>query len=265
MDIEKIKESFEFSHTSTTPLYMQLASFFKICIQSEVLKIDEQLPTEESISKAYGISRTTVRQTMDLLIKEGYLLRVRGKGSFVTPRKLNRSINRLYSFTSDIKATGAVPSSKVLEACIVKDPPEYILGELHLPGSQKTLFKLVRLRCSDSVPILIEETYIPYYLCNGIETYSFERNSLYDVLTKQYGLNLYHATEYIEAVSLKDKEKKMLQCSCSAGFKIYRIASLESGFSFEYTTSITRGDRSRFHLDLYNTPNSEKNIKLNFF
>ncbi len=91
MDIEKLKESFEFSHTSTTPLYMQLASFFKICIQSEVLKIDEQLPTEESISKAYGISRTTVRQTMDLLIKEGYLLRVRGKGSFVTPRKLNRS------------------------------------------------------------------------------------------------------------------------------------------------------------------------------
>ena len=63
MDIEKLKESFEFSHTSTTPLYMQLASFFKICIQSEVLKIDEQLPTEESISKAYGIKQKRILNT----------------------------------------------------------------------------------------------------------------------------------------------------------------------------------------------------------
>ena len=89
MDIEKLKESFEFSHASTTPLYMQLASFFKICIQSEVLKIDEQLPQseQESISKAshWHRSRTTVRQTMDLLIKEGYLLRVRAKRILCDP------------------------------------------------------------------------------------------------------------------------------------------------------------------------------------
>lgn len=57
-------------------------------------------------------------------------------------------------------------------------------------------------------PILLENTYIPYYLCTGIEQYNFSTASLYHTLTERYSLNLYHTNETIEAISVEKGIKK---------------------------------------------------------
>lgn len=69
---------------SGMPLYMQLKNIILEKIKKGELKRGAPIPTEQEICSDYGISRFPVRQAMDELVKEGYLTRTRGKGTFVS-------------------------------------------------------------------------------------------------------------------------------------------------------------------------------------
>lgn len=257
MDIDYFKQTFQFAQDSNTPLYEQLAAYIKIQIQAGILKPGDQMIAENSLCEILNISRTTVRQCMNRLVEEGLLVRYRGKGSFIADQKMRRNINYLYNFTENMLSLGAVPSSVVLRNELV-ETDEYIREKLQLPLGQTNAFHLTRLRCANGEPILLENTYIPYYLCVGIEQFDFGAISLYHTLSERYSLNLHHASETIEAVIINKKEAELLNCKPKvAGYKIQRISHLDSGFIFEFTTSITRADKCMFQLELYknNAPN----------
>lgn len=264
MDIDYFKETFYFSVDSNIPLYEQLASYIKMNIQSGVLKPGDQMITENSLCKVLNISRTTVRQCMNRLVDEGLIIRRRGKGSFIANQKLKRNINYLYNFSENMRSIGALPTSIVLTKEVIEVTDERIIELLQLPMTQTKAFHLVRLRCANGVPLLLENTYIPYYLCNGIEKLNFESASLYDSLSYQYSLNLYHAYETIEAIIINSRNAKLLKCnSIIPGYQIERISHLDSGYVFELTTSITRADKCVFRLELYKNTALSKN-KLDF-
>jgi GntR family transcriptional regulator len=213
---------------------------------------------EQELSSMLNVSRTTIRQSMNRLVDEGLLVRYRGKGSFIADQKLRRNINYMYNFTENIRDSGAVPSSLVLRQEVCQANP-IICEQLHLPKDTDRVFFLSRLRCADNEPLIIEKTYIPYYLCEGIETVDFSTASLYQTLSNWYSLNLFHAVETIEAVIIGGDNKKKLKCKGRMpGYKIQRISYLESDYVFEYTTSVTRADKCIFRLDLYKNANSVK-------
>jgi len=260
MDIEYFKKTFKFSPESNTPLYEQLAAYIKIQIQAGVLKPGDKMLTENKLCDILNVSRTTIRQAMDRLVEEGLLIRYRGKGSYIAEQKLKRNINYMYNFTENIRNAGAIPSSVVLQ-CKVVDVEESIATLLQLPRGQSKAFLLKRLRCANNEPIILETSYIPYYLCYGIEKYDFSTVSLYNILTNYYKLHLYHAVETIEAILISSENAKRLKCKAKEpGFKIERISYLETGYVFEFTTSITRADKCIFILDLYRNNTVNKNI-----
>jgi GntR family transcriptional regulator len=252
------RQTFKFLSTSNTPLYAQLASYIKIQIQSAVFKPGDRMITENELAEILKVSRTTIRQCMNRLVDEGLLVRYRGKGSFIADQKLRRNINYMYNFTENIRNAGAVPSSVVLQQNV--GPADQIIAEkLRLSPNNNRVFFLSRLRCADDEPILFEKTYIPYYLCEGIENNDFSHTSLYDMLSSRYALNLFHAVETIEAVIISGDNEKKLNCKGRVpGYKIQRLSYLESNMVFEYTTSITRSDKCIFRLDLYKNTNSVK-------
>ena len=45
----------------------------------------DKLPSERELAAAYGTSRTSIRQALEALVREGVLFRAMGKGTFVTP------------------------------------------------------------------------------------------------------------------------------------------------------------------------------------
>jgi GntR family transcriptional regulator len=259
MDTEYFKNTFRFSDETGIPLYIQLAAYLRIQIQTGVLRPGDMMIAENSLCDILKISRTTVRQSMNKLVDEGLLIRYRGKGTFIANSKIKREINHLYNFTEDMKATGAKPGSKVIKAIVLDRCPDEIAELLKLPTVQTPVFYLERLRLANQEPILWERTYIPYYLCNKIETYDFSRYSLYQILNEAYHLEMYHAKETLDAVILSDKEASLLECTNNiAGYKISRISYLDSGFIFEYTTSVTRSDKCSFQFDLYKNTVSKK-------
>ncbi|NMB07943.1 MAG: GntR family transcriptional regulator, partial [Tissierellia bacterium] len=88
--------------TSRMPLYYQLMDIIIDMIDSGELVEDDQLPSERELCEIYDISRSTVRQAIQELEKEGYIYRVHGKGTFVSKEKFRQELLEFYSFTEEM-------------------------------------------------------------------------------------------------------------------------------------------------------------------
>lgn len=258
MDTDTLKNEFKLDLANNYPLYIQLSNYIESKIKSGALKPGDQLITENQFCEILDISRTTVRLALNRLEKQELIIRRRGKGSFIADRKLKRNINYMYSFTENVKDSGVMPSSIVIES-VVEEADERLVDLFKLQGNERKVFKLMRLRCGDEVPLLLECSYLPYYLCKGIEQYDFSEASLYKILESRYALNLTHAIETIEATLIDKESAKFLQCAPKAlGYHIERTSFLDSGATFELTQSTTRADKTSFRLDLYK--NQKENV-----
>lgn len=265
MDAEYLKKTFRPVHNGDSPIYLQLANYFQMQIKSGVLAEKAQMLPEEEISHTLGISRTTVRQAMNLLVEQGLLVRYRGKGTFVSEKKYTRSFSHLYNFSNDMATLGVTPSSRTIRQEVIDIKGSHIQEYMELPSNQTTVFHLIRIRLADGKPVLYEDTYMPYFLCPGIEMHNFDQKSLYETLKNQYNVSPHTATENLQALIIPKNIQVMLECEPNTvGYKINRIARLDSNFIYEYTTSYTRADLCSYHFQLNNTAVSKANSSIVF-
>src|SRR5665647_600473 len=101
--------------SSRVALHYQLSDIIQDKIESEYFLENDKLPSERELCNMYGVSRSTVRQAIQELENEGYIYRCQGKGTFVAPKKYNQYLNKIYSFTEDMRQVGKNPTSVVLE------------------------------------------------------------------------------------------------------------------------------------------------------
>ncbi len=257
ISVEYVEKTFDFDDSVKIPFYVQFASYVRLQIQAGNFKSDDTMVTETKLCEILNVSRTTIRQAFNMLVEEGYLFRIRGKGSFISKPKLNRRIDYMYNFTESINRIGANPSSIVLDCKIIK-ANSTVAEVMKLPPQNSFVFYLRRLRCANNQPILVEESYIPALLCPNIIDIDFSLSSLYATLLNKYGLNIDRAEEIIEAVIIDNDTTKLLECdnNCMPGYRIERVAYLKNGMVFEFTTSTTRADKCTFKLELkYNNKN----------
>lgn len=250
MTREYFLSTFQLSQDPTEPIYSQLAEYLRYQIKAGVLTPGDKMIGENEIVELLKVSRTTVRSAFNQLVKEGYIVRYRGKGSFISEPKLKRDINYLYNFTQNTREAGSVPSSQVLQCQVIPATAE-LQEAMKLAAVGQKVFVLERLRMADGEPLILETTYIPYYLCEGIESTDFSEASLYATLENRYGLVISHAEETLAAMVIPKPAASLLKCKNGlAGYKIQRTSYLSSGYICEYTQSITRGDRCVFRLEL---------------
>ena len=96
---------------SKLPLYHQLAEKITEEIKNNNLKEDEKIPSEREYCEKYKVSRSTVREAVKHLEQTGYLYRIQGKGTFVSPKMMKQNLLEFYSFTEEMKEIGKTPSS----------------------------------------------------------------------------------------------------------------------------------------------------------
>lgn len=70
--------------TADAPLYVQLSDLFRQRILKGVWKDGETLPSLDELVKEFGVAKTTIRQAIDRLKRDGLLSPQRGRGTFVT-------------------------------------------------------------------------------------------------------------------------------------------------------------------------------------
>jgi len=250
MDSKEIILNSRVSIDSDIPLYYQLISIIKRNLSVGFLKAGDIIPSEAELCEALEISRSTVRQAIGELEAEGLVVRRRGKGTFISEPKMNRSIEDIYSFTGEMKALGLEPSSVVHEFEVVK-PTEAEARSLELKDTAQDVYKIVRLRRANGEPLLLETTVIPAYIFPGLTRDRLEKESLYTMLREEAGMIPHVAEETYESTVIDESTAKVLQCKVGiGGFFVERRTWSMTGEIFELTQSVIRGDRTRFKLKL---------------
>jgi len=225
---------------SSEPLYLQLKNKLIKMIISEVYKPGEKLPSERVLSEEHNISRMTVREALKGLANEGYIYTQVGKGTFVSNINYEQD-TVLTGFTEQMHKKGGEVSSTVLEFTLAPVVPR-VLEKLELkPGD--LVYKLKRIRYVNKRVLAIETAFIPAYLCKGLDKYDFSRESLYNILRKEYGLQLVLAEQTIVASLANADEYRLFETQPpEAVLRIKRITKTNHKDIVEYVESVYRGD-----------------------
>ncbi len=141
-----------------TPLYFQLKNILKSKITSNELKGQERLPSESELCIEYGLSRATVRQALSELVKEGFIYRERGKGSFVTDRTGLKQL-ALKGTIENLIAAGRGTRLKVL-AYKEFPPPPHVAKIFRLKKDQN-VFVVEAVRLATKGPFGYSFVYLP--------------------------------------------------------------------------------------------------------
>lgn len=234
---------------SRIPLYLQLMDILIEKINKS-LEENEQLLSEREICEIYDVSRTTVRQALDELERDGYIYKVHGKGTFVAPKRVNQDLVSFYSFTEEMKKIGKEPSSQIVGFEIIQSGEK--LARKFNVSEEDLIYKIIRIRKADNVPMMYEITYLPFTRFEGLSKDQLEGRPMYDVLTEEYNTKLTFAEEYFEPILTNKLESIYLEIHEGApSLKIERY-TYENSKLIEYTIGIARGDKFKYRVQLKN-------------
>jgi GntR family transcriptional regulator len=214
----------------------------------EQLGVGEAIPSERQLSGELGVSRLTVRAALDDLVREGFLQRRHGAGTFVSEPKIAQELT-MTSFTEDMHRRGMVPSSKTLELKSVTAGAR--LGRLLHVSPSEEIVVVTRLRYADRETMAIETLHVAESLVPGLTAKDLEEHSFYELLEERFGVVVVGGNQAIEPTVTNEEESAALGVPLhSPAFLFERTTRAANGTIVEYVRSIYRGDRYRLVSDL---------------
>ena len=236
--------------SSPVPLYHQLYTILLLKIESGEWKSGELIPTEKALSEQYGLSRITVRQSIQILVADGMLSRQQGRGTFVTKLKLRHGPQRAFGLTGYLRAHGLKPGWRRLQVAKVKASRK-VATFLGLSENQLVM-EIRRLRLADDEVIGLHMAYLPYPLAESVkEEYLTQGDSSLYYLEVLMGIPLSESNRIIEAVPASESEAKLLKVRPGAPLlQIQRITNGADGHPLEFLRAVYRGDRFEYYVHL---------------
>jgi GntR family transcriptional regulator len=214
----------------------------------EGLDVGHSIPSERQLTGDLGVSRLTVRAALDELVRDGYLERRHGSGTYVTEPKIAQPLT-LTSFSNDMRRRGMVPGNRTLELTTI--PAGARLAHKLALSPDARIVRVKRLRLADSKPMAMEVLHVQEALVPGLTRSDFEDHSFYDLLAERYGIVIASGTQSIEPTVTNEEESDVLGVPLhSPAFLFERTTVSESGRIVEFVRSIYRGDRYRLVADL---------------
>jgi GntR family transcriptional regulator len=214
----------------------------------EGLEVGAAIPSERQLTTDLGVSRLTVRAALDDLVRDGYLERRHGSGTYVTEPKIAQPLT-LTSFSNDMRRRGMVPGSRTIELTTILAGAR--LAHRLAVSPDARIVRVKRLRLADSKPMAMEVLHVPEALVPGLTRSDFENHSFYDLLAERYHIVMASGTQSIEPTVTNEEESEVLGVPLhSPAFLFERTTVSESGRIVEFVRSIYRGDRYRLVADL---------------
>ena len=114
-------------------LYHKIAEFIMEKIKTEEWKKGQLIPSEKEFCEQFQVSRPTVRAAIAYLANQGYLVTVKGKGTFVSkPKIVEDTTVFLESFSKEMATKGISVQTEVLEQRMIAADEE-VASKLKVP------------------------------------------------------------------------------------------------------------------------------------
>lgn len=234
------------------PRYYQLLTILREKIEKGEWQPHQAIPSERQLEVLYNVSRTTIRQAVGMLARQGLVYQLHGKGTFVSPRKLQKGLVELTSFSEDMQQRGLKPGQRILEIGNIEPPPPDVLQHFELPTETPFLFRVERVRTGDDQPIGLQTSYLVLPPGQTITRTELEqRGSLYAILQERFNINLHSADETLEVTIANPREAQLLEVPEGSPLLLSeRVLWANDHRAVEFVKILYRGDRFRYTVRL---------------
>ncbi|OLP42428.1 histidine utilization repressor [Rhizobium oryziradicis] len=194
---------------SAAPLYVKLKDYVRSRVESGEWKIGQRVPSENELVDILGVSRMTANRALRELADEGLVVRVRGKGSFVSTNKRTSQFQTVPNIADEISRNGGTHSAMVFLLQLETCGPE-LAEALAVPCNSSVAHSVI-VHAEDGIPMQIEDRFVnpvcaPDYI-----------NLDFNVTTPNRYLMMaapiVKAEQHIEAVKAEPWECKLLAIS----------------------------------------------------
>ena len=247
------KDLFKIDQKSKLPLYDQIERNLRNLIVDGHLKPGEAMPGEWDLVGLYGVSRLTVRRALEELVRQNWLEKKHGVGTFVRQPTMASIAAGKLSFTEQMRSIGREPSSKFISQRVIP-ATDKIARALHIQEGDPIL-ELTRVRLADNVPILLETACLSTARFPILDKHDWSQDeSLYKVLSEEYKVNISAMDHTIKPVVLTESEARYLKAQAGAVALLSQIiAYTPGGLPVEYAWSVSNGEKSEFYFHFQRT------------
>ncbi len=185
------------------PQYRKLYEKLRSLIEDGTYKRGDFLPSENELCAAHHLTRPTVRNALDMLVNDGFIIRHQGKGSIVQGQPKGIGILSLSGTTS------AIGQDNLTTRIIVKPNIrtwEQAFG-FEITEKQKSMgcIYLERLRLINDTPVFYDITKIPNLNLPRLTSRTFEDKSLFEMLRKHYQIQVKGGDQKILAITADER------------------------------------------------------------
>jgi len=214
-------------------------------------RVGDRLPTEHELAGRHGINRHTAGQALNHLQGKGLVFRVRGRGSFVRPGRIEYRVAEKMSFSDSVARAGLRPSKKVLGTRRVRAYGRPAEALRVAPG--EPLVSLERVSYAAEVPLV----YSTKFFREGLFP------DLYDLMSGPYGssswalIKGHYGHEMRRARSTFEIEPADPEMSRLLGVPpgvpllvVESLDTLEDGTPAEWGIAYFRGDAAKVRVEI---------------
>jgi GntR family transcriptional regulator len=237
----------DIDRNSPYPLYYQLKTILLEKIHSGEWGLGSLIPSENQLQDDYSVSRTTIRQTLQELVTEGYLLRERGRGTFVAAPKVTYNPAKQFELNEYMQAQGVVLGWRMMDSEWVEASEQVAAIFGIREGSQ--VWQIRRLRMADTRPIGYHISYLPKSLVQYIDEACLEKGQSLDYLKPFPKLKESHLQRTLEATIADKLDMDWLDAAPNTAIlQLERILFSSDKQPLELLIARFRGDRFKYQI-----------------
>lgn len=214
-------------------------------IENGKIEPNAKLSSENEMMQEYDVSRDTVRKALNLLERNGYIQKIKGKGSFVLDvNKFDFPVSGLTSFKELSKRIGEKSNTVLQELELIK-PDKFLMEQLNV-SQDDDVWKVIRVREIGDKKIILDKDFLNQKFVPLLDKKICE-DSIYEYLENTLGLNISFAKKEITVQQATEEDKKYLDMEHYNMIVVVKnYIYLDDTSLFQYTESRHRPDKFRF-------------------
>ena len=230
------------------PYYYQIKEEILQRINRGNLAPGMKLPAETDLADQFGVSRPTIRQALAELTQEGYLLREKGRGTFVSRPGI---VDNAQVFTTfpDSESSQVANQTRTIHYHVLR-PPSSIAQDLDLSPEDR-VYEITTLRGTEREKLAVRMSIIPEKLAPGLlDRFShLSHLDVYRLLEEDYGLVPVGAEQKFQAVPASGKDAALLAVRTGTPVMLWQgLIYASGGVKLSRVRTIFRGDRFSFTI-----------------
>lgn len=230
---------------SQLPLHVQI----KDCLKGEIQQgnFEGKIPSERELMDIFAVSRTTVREAVSALVREGVVEKKHGKGTFVSLRPVQQQwLGNISTFSETIERAGMKPGAKLVSSGTMSCP-QLIADKF---GGQE-FYEIKRLRFANEKIMAVERKCFDVEIGLKLANFDLDKANIYKLLEFSLGITPWTAEEIITSnITTKEDAALLGIPKMSSVLVIERSTWDPEGVLIELSHTTFRADKYSLNINM---------------